>query len=121
MTATATATPGPRKPKRDKYPSMSALEMVRSQRLDEHGFEKFFADPPAALVVLKGLRKLAERNVLNGPAPVRGSDAGERAATNEKDSRNAEIEANDHGIQTIEPQRDKAHNPDPDGEKRTHS
>jgi hypothetical protein len=46
----ATATPGPRKPRRDKYPSMSALEMVRSERLDEQGFEKFFADPPAALV-----------------------------------------------------------------------
>ena len=49
---------------------MAALEMVMSERLDEQGFEKFFADPPAALVVLKGLRKLAERKVLPGRAPV---------------------------------------------------
>ena len=54
-----------------------------SERLDEQGFEKFFADPPAALVVLKGLRKLAERKVLLGRAPVRASGAGERAATSE--------------------------------------
>ena len=74
----ATATPGPRKPKQDKYRSMAALEMVRSERLDEQGFEKFFADPPAALVVLKGLRKLAERKVLLGRAPVQASAAGER-------------------------------------------
>ena len=52
---------------------MAALEMVMSERLDEQGFEKFFADPPAALVVLKGLRKLAERKVLPGRAPVRAS------------------------------------------------
>jgi hypothetical protein len=69
----AAATPGPKKPKRDKSTSLSALEMVRSQRLDEQGFEKFFADPPAALVVLKGLRKLVERRVLLGRAPVQSS------------------------------------------------
>jgi hypothetical protein len=84
----ATATPGPRKPKPDKPRSMAALEMVRSQRLDEQGFEKFFADPPAALVVLKGLRKLAERKVLLGRAPVQSS----RSATGEAGMKNAEIE-----------------------------
>ena len=79
------ATPASQKPNRDKSRSMAALEMVRSERLDEQGFEKFFADPPAALVVLKGLRKLAERKVLLGRAPVRASGAGERAATSEMD------------------------------------
>ena len=58
--------------------------MVMSERLDEQGFEKFFADPPAALVVIKGLQKLAERKVLPGRAPVRASGAGERAT--ERDS-----------------------------------
>ena len=61
----------PRSPSRTSLRSMAALEMVMSERLDEQGFEKFFADPPAALVVLKGLRKLAERKVLPGRAPVR--------------------------------------------------
>ena len=42
------------------------------QRLDEQGFEKFFADPPAALVVLKGLRTLAEREVLSSRDLVGG-------------------------------------------------
>ena len=78
----STATPAPRKPKQDKSRSMAALEMVRSERLDEQGFEKFFADPPAALVVLKGLRKLAERKVLLGRAPVQAS-ALARTATGE--------------------------------------
>ena len=78
---------------RDKYRSMAALEMVMSERLDEQGFEKFFADPPAALVVLKGLRKLAERKVLPGRAPVQASRAGE-SATSEPGMKNAEIEAN---------------------------
>jgi len=72
----ATATPGPKKAKQNKQRSMSALEMVRSERLDEQGFEKFFADPPAALVVLKGLRKLAERKVLLGP-PVQARSLSE--------------------------------------------
>ena len=100
----ATAKPGPKKPNRDKYPSMSALERVMSERLDEQGFEKFFADPPAALVVLKGLRKLAERKALLGRAPVRAS----RSATGEAGMKNAEIEANDDETQIEEPQEDKA-------------
>ena len=80
------ATPGPKKPNRDKSRSMAALERVMSERLDEQGFEKFFADPPAALVVLKGLRKLAERKVLLGRAPVQGIAAvrGPRANSEEK-------------------------------------
>jgi hypothetical protein len=93
--------------------------MVRSQRLDEQGFEKFFADPPAALVVLKGLRKLAERQVLLGRAPVQASGAGERATTGELGAKNAEIEANDDETQTAEPQEDKARNPLAGGEKRS--
>ncbi len=84
----AAAKPGPRKPKQDKSRSMTALEMVRSERLDEQGFEKFFADPPAALVVLKGLRKLAERKVLLGRAPVQSS----RSATGQAAMKNVEIE-----------------------------
>ena len=111
----ATATPGPRKPNRDKSRSMAALEMVRSERLDEQGFEKFFADPPAALVVLKGLRKLAERKVLLGRAPVQAS----RSATGEAGTKNAEIEANGDETQTAEPQEDKAHDPIVGGEKRS--
>jgi hypothetical protein len=89
----ATAKPGPRKAKQDKQRSMSALEMVMSERLDEQGFEKFFADPPAALVVIKGLRKLAERKVLPGRALVAARGAGE-SATSERGMKNAKIEAN---------------------------
>ncbi len=111
----ATATPGPRKPHRDKSRSTAALEMVRSQRLDEQGFEKFFADPPAALVVLKGLRKLAERKVLLGRAPVQSS----RSATGEAAMKNVEIEANGDETQTAEPEEDKAHDPLVGGEKRS--
>jgi hypothetical protein len=103
----ATATPGPKKPRRDKYPSMSALEMVRAGRLDEQGFEKFFADPPAALVVLKGLRKLAERRALLGRDPVEAS----RSATGELGMKNRQIEANGDETQTAEPQEDIAHDP----------
>jgi hypothetical protein len=44
--------------------------MVKNGRLDEQGFEKFFADPPAALVVIKGLQRLAELKALAGLAPV---------------------------------------------------
>ena len=47
-------------------------------RLDEQGFEKFFADPPAALAVLKGSPKLAELKVLPGRAPVQARGASER-------------------------------------------
>ena len=86
-----------------------------SERLDEQGFEKFFADPPAALVVLKGLRKLAERKVLLGRAPVQAS----RSATGEAGMKNAEIEANGDETQTAEPQEDKAHDPIVGGEKRS--
>jgi hypothetical protein len=85
--------PAFQKHKRDKSRSMAALEMVRSQRLDEQGFEKFFADPPAALVVLKGIRKLAELKVPPGRAPVRASGASERF-TSELGRKKAQIEAN---------------------------
>jgi hypothetical protein len=111
----ATATPGRTKPRRDKSPSLAALEMVRSERLDEQGFEKFFADPPAALVVLKGLRKLAERKVLLGRAPVQAS----RSATGEAGMKNAAIEANGDEAQTAEPQEDKSQDPIVGGEKRS--
>ncbi len=100
---------------------MSALEMVRSERLDEQGFEKFFADPPAALVVLKGLRKLAERKVLLGRAPVRGNGRSESTATKEADAKNAEIEANGDETQADELQEDKTYATDFRDEKRTHS
>jgi hypothetical protein len=117
--ATATTTPGPRKPKRDKSRSMSALKMVKSERLDEQGFEKFFADPPAALVVLKGLRKLAERNELLGRAPMRVRGGNESSVTGENHMKNAKIEANDDETQVTEPQRDRAQNQGADGEKRS--
>ena len=91
--------------------------MVRSGRLDEQGFEKFFADPPAALVVLKGLRKLAERKVLLGHAPVQAS--GSESATGEVGMKNAQIEANGDETQTEERQEDKAHDPVSGGEKRS--
>ena len=68
---------------------MTALEMVMSERLDEQGFEKFFADPPAALVVIKGLQTLAERKVLPGRAPVRARRASE-SATSELGMKNAQ-------------------------------
>jgi hypothetical protein len=115
----ATATPEPRKPNRDRSPSRSALEMVRSERLDEQGFEKFFADPPAALVVLKGLRKLAERKVLLGHAPVRASGANERATGAEAGMEYVRIEANGDEAQVDELQEDRARNHDASGEKRT--
>jgi hypothetical protein len=76
---------------------------------------KFFADPPAALVVLKGLRKLAERKVLLGRAPVQSS----RSATGEAGIKNGEIEANGEKTQTAEPQEDKAYDPIVGGEKRS--
>ena len=107
--------PASQKHKRDKSRSMAALEMVMSERLDEQGFEKFFADPPAALVVLKGLRKLAERKVLLGRAPVQVCCS----ATGEVGMKNAEIEANGDETQTAEPQEDKAHDPIVGGEKRS--
>jgi hypothetical protein len=114
----ATATPGPRKPRRDTYPSMSALEMVRSERLDEQGFEKFFADPPAALVVLKGLRKLAERKALLGGTPVQASGASERSKS-DLGKKKAPIEANDDEAQVKDSQEDTAQDSDADGEKRS--
>jgi hypothetical protein len=117
----AMATPGPRKPKQDRSRSRSALEMVMSERLDEQGFEKFFADPPAALVVIKGIRKLAELKVLPGRAPVRASGSSERATGAETGMEYMRIEANGNETQADEPQRDRAHNPDSGGEKRTHS
>jgi hypothetical protein len=80
--------------------------MVRSGRLDEQGFEKFFADPPAALVVLKGLRKLAERKALLGGAPGRAG----WGTTGEARMKTAEIEANEDETQIAEPQEDKARN-----------
>jgi hypothetical protein len=64
----------------DKSRSTAALEMVMSGRLDEQGFEKFFADPPAALIVIKGLQTLVERNMPPGLAPVGARGAGESAA-----------------------------------------
>ena len=115
----ATATPGPKKPKRDKYRSMAALEMVMSERLDEQGFEKFFADPPAALVVLKGLRKLAERKVLLGRAPVRGSGASESVHERDLAVKNAQIEANGDETQVRSHRRIKLGKPDSGGENRT--
>jgi hypothetical protein len=114
----ATATPGSRKPKEDKCRPMTALKMVRSQRLDEQGFEKFFADPPAALVVLKGLRKLAERKVLLGHAPVRASGASQRS-TRDLGRKKAPIEANGDEAQVIRAQRDKISKAEPGGENRT--
>jgi hypothetical protein len=92
---------------------------VKSEWLDEQGFEKFFADPPAALVVLKGLRKLAERKVLLGRAPVQATGAYERATGTEAGMEYVRIEANDDESQVDEPQEDRAKNHDACGEKRT--
>jgi hypothetical protein len=100
---------------RDTYGARAALDMVRSGRLDEQGFEKFFADPPAALVVLKGLRKLAEPKVLLGGAQVPAS----RSATDEAGMKNAKIEANGEETQTTGPQEDRACNPIVGGENRS--
>jgi hypothetical protein len=86
---------------------MAALEMVMSERLDEQGFEKFFADPPAALVVLKGLRTLAERNVLLGRAPVQARGAGERATGTETGMEYVRIEANGGETQVERMQEDQ--------------
>ena len=99
--------PASQEPKRDKSRSMAALEMVRSQRLDEQGFEKFFADPPAALVVLKGLRKLAELKALAGRDPVRASGAGREPPRGNSGAKNAEIEANGGETQGDRGQEDK--------------
>ncbi|HEV3122922.1 MAG TPA: hypothetical protein VGY53_13500 [Isosphaeraceae bacterium] len=112
--------PASQKPKRDKYRSMAALEMVMSERLDEQGFEKFFADPPAALVVLKGLRKLAELKVPPGLAPVRGSGAVESAATSLIGMEKSRIEANGDETQRHKGQDDKSHASDSGGENRSH-
>ena len=90
-----------------------------SQRPDEQGFERFFADPPAALVVLKGLRTLAERRVLPGRDPVQAHRTSESVATKEEGAKNAEIEANDGESQTIVLQKDKASNPESEGEVRS--
>src|SRR5439155_14945082 len=89
----STSRPASQKHKRDKFGSASALAMVMSERLDEQGFEKFFADPPAALVVLKGLRTLAEREVLPGCDPVRGG-AASQGSTSDLGGKNAQVEAN---------------------------
>jgi len=86
--------------------------------LDEQGFEKFFADPPAALVVIKGLQKLAELKALPGRPLVAAGGAGESAA-GEPGMKKAQIEANDHETQTAEPQEDRARNPIVGGEKRS--
>jgi hypothetical protein len=75
--------------------------MVISGRLDEQGFEKFFADPPAALAVIKGLQKLAELKVLPGRASMRANGAGESAAS-ELGMKKAQIEANGDQTQVEE-------------------
>jgi hypothetical protein len=87
---------------------MAALQLVRSARLDEQGFENYFADQPAALVVLKGLRRLAERQALLGSTPVQASSPWKPRASGELGVENAEIEANEDGTQTHELQEDNA-------------
>jgi hypothetical protein len=66
-------------------------------------------------VVLKGLRKLAERKVLLGRAPVQSS----LSAMGEAAIKNAQIEANGDETQTAEAEEDKAHDPIVGGEKRS--
>jgi hypothetical protein len=112
--------PASQKHKRDKDRSMAALEMVMSERLDEQGFEKFFADPPAALVVLKGLRKLAELKVPPGRAPVQCGAATKSAAAGECSAEKAPNQANSHETQTDERQDDKAQALESDYENRSH-
>src|SRR4051794_2922638 len=87
------ATPRAGKRRKEKSRSTAALEMMMSGRLDEQGFEKFFADPPAALVVIKGLQRLAELEVLPGRTLVaaRGTD---ESAASELGMKKAQIEAN---------------------------
>ena len=116
--AGSASTPACKKRPRDKSRSMTALEMVMSDRLDEQGFEKFFADPPAALVVIKGLQTLVERNVLPGLAPVQARRASE-STTSEPGMKNASIEAKCQETQVVEGQRDSGDNPESGGKKRS--
>jgi hypothetical protein len=117
--AGAASKPASKKRPRDKYRSMPALEMVMSERLDEQGFEKFFADPPAALVVIKGLQKLAELKVLPGRPLVAARGAGESAA-GELAMKKAQIEAKGAETQVDGRQGDKSHAVDSGAEKRSH-
>ena len=110
--------PASKKRPQDRYRSTAALEMMMSGRLDEQGFEKFFADPPAALVVIKGLQRLAELKALPGRAAVEARGAGE-GATGEPGMKNARIEAKCQKTQVAEGQRDSGHNPESGGENRS--
>ncbi len=87
-----------------------------SGRLDEQGFEKFFADPPAALIVIKGLQKLAERKRLPGRPLVtaRGAD---QSDTSELGMKKSQIEANGAETQVDGRQGDKSHAVDSDADK----
>jgi len=110
--------PASKKRPRDKYRSTVALEMMMSGRLDEQGFEKFFADPPAALVVIKGLQRLAEMEVLPDRATVRAWEADE-SATSEVGMEKAQIEANGDETQSeVEPE-DNVHAKNSGDEKRS--
>jgi hypothetical protein len=98
---------------------MAALEMVMNERLTERAFDILFENPPEVLAALKGSPKLADLKSQPGRAPVQASGAGDIASTSEQGLKNAEIEAIEGGTQAIDPQRDRAPNPDPDGEKRS--
>jgi len=110
--------PASKKRPQDKYRSTRALEMMMSGRLDEQGFEKFFADPPAALVVIKGLQRLAELKTLHGLAPVEARGAGE-GVMGELGMKKAQIEANGNETQAEKRPEDNMHGHDSGGEKRT--
>ena len=90
-----------------------------NERLAEQAFDMLFENPPEALAALKGSPKLAELKVLPGRAPVQAHRTRESVATKEESAKNAEIEANGDETQTIDTQKDKAHNPESDGEKRS--
>ena len=90
-----------------------------NERLSEQAFDMLFENPPEALAALKGSPKLAELKVLPGRAPVPGRGGSESVASGENDLKNAEIEANRGKTQAVEPQQNRAQNPDVDGEKRS--
>ena len=116
--AGAASKPASRKRLQDKNRSMTALEMMMSGRLDEQGFEKFFADPPAALVVIKGLQRLAELEVLPDRATVEAW-GGHESTASKLGMKKAQIEANGDETQLERGSEDNIHVTDSSDENRS--
>jgi hypothetical protein len=105
-----TATPGPKKPKPDKYRAMAALESMMLERLAEQEFDMGFEDPPAEFAALLGSSLLADLKVLPGRPPVQAKAASESAGSNEKGVKNAPNEANLGETQTRARQEEELRN-----------